>query len=55
MTNDVTAQSSITKEELSRLQQEGDSLKKSLDLTEATKDHDYEVKYEKPLSFFNRI
>ena len=44
---DMTAQTSITKDELAKLQQEDTTLEKYVDLLDAVRKEDYEIKYEK--------
>ena len=44
---DVTAQTFITKDELAKLQQEDTTLEKFVDLKDAVRKGDYEIKYEK--------
>ena len=44
VTNDVTAQTSITMNELAKLQQEDTTLEKYMDLKDAVRKGDYEIK-----------
>ena len=55
VTKDVTAQTSITKNELAQLQQEDTTLKKYADLEDAVRKGDYEIKYEKRIGVLYRI
>ena len=55
VTKEVTAQTSITKNELAKLQQEDTTLKKYADLEDAVRKGDYEIKYEKRRGVLYRI
>ena len=52
---DVTAQTSVTKDELAKLQQEDTTLKKPVDMKDAVRKGDYETKYEKRRGILYRI
>ena len=52
---EVTAQTSITKNELAKLQQEDNTLEKYADLEDAVRKGDYKIKYEKRRSVLYRI
>ena len=54
-TKDLTAQTSITKDELAKLQQEDTTLEKYVDLKDAVRKGDYKIKYEKRRSVLYRI
>ena len=47
MAREVTAQTSITKDELAKLQQEDTTQVKYVDLKDAARKGDYKIKYEK--------
>ena len=53
-TKDVTAQTSITKNELEKLQQEDTTVEKYADLEDAVRKGDYKIKYEKRILCRNR-
>ena len=55
VTKEVTAQTSVTKDELAKLQQEDTTLKKYADLEDAVRKRDYEIEYEKRRSVLYRI
>ena len=55
VTKEVTAQTSITKNELAQLQQEDTTLEKYADLKDAVRKGDYEIKYEKRRGILYRI
>ena len=55
VTKDVTAQTSITKDELVKLQQEDTTLEKHVDLKDVVRKGDYEIKYEKCRGILCRI
>ena len=52
---DVTAQTSVTKDELAKLQQEDITLEKYVDLKDTFRKRDYEIKYEKRRGILYRI
>ena len=52
---DVTAQTSITKDDLAKLQQEDTAVEKYVNLKDAVRKGDYEMKYEKGRSILYRI
>ena len=54
-TKDVTAQTSITKNELAKLQQKDNTLEKYADLEGAVRNGDYEIKYERRRGVLYRI
>ena len=55
VTKEVTAQTSITKKELAKLQQEDNTLEKYADLEDAVTKGDYEIKYKKRSGVLYRI
>ena len=52
---DVTAQTSVTKDELAKLQQQDTTLEKYVNLKDAVRKGDYEIKYEKRRGILYRI
>ena len=48
----MTAQTSVTKDELAKLQQEDTTLQKYVNLKNAVRKGDYEIKYEKRRVFY---
>ena len=52
---DVTAQTSVTKDELEKLQQEDTTLEKYVNLKDVVRKEDYEIKYEKRRGILYRI
>ena len=52
---DVTAQTSVTKDKLAKLQQEDTTLEKYVNLKDAVRKGDYEIKYEKRRGILYRI
>ena len=52
---DVTAQTSITKDKLAKLQQEDTTLEKYVNLKDAVRKGDYEIKYERRRGILYRI
>ena len=52
---DVTAQTSVTKDELAKLQQEDTTLEKYVNLKDAVRKRDYKIKYEKRRGILYRI
>ena len=52
---EVTLQTSVTKNELVKLQQEDTTLKKYVNLKDAVREGDYEIKYEKRRGILYRI
>ena len=55
VTKDVTSQTSITKNELEKLQQEDTTLEKYVDLKDAVRKGNYEIKYEKRRGILYKI
>ena len=55
VTNEVTAQTSITKNELAKLQQEDNTLEKYVDLKDAVRKADYKINNEKRRGVLYRI
>ena len=55
VTKDTTAQTSITENELAKLQQEDTTLGKYVDLKDAVRKGDYKIKYEKHRGVFYKI
>ena len=54
-TKDVTAQTSITKDELAKLQQEDTTLEKYVDLKDAVRNGNFKIKYKKRRDILYRI
>ena len=52
---DVTTQTSVSKDELAKLQQEGTTLEKYVNLKGAVRKGDYKIKYEKRRGILYRI
>ena len=55
VTKELMAQTSITKNELAKLQQENNTLEKYVNLEDAVRKGDYEIKYEKRKGVLYRI